>query len=95
MKSIYDEVTDIIVDSLIDPQDEDNNCYMFDRKQINKIARAIRKAQKQGQLLELYEELSSVRLHILKETDVNNKNALLNKDIVISKTIEGLENEKE
>lgn len=55
-KSIYDEVLDVLVDSFTDPQDEDNDCFMFNFRQMNKISKAIRKAQKQEKLLELYKE---------------------------------------
>lgn len=60
MKSIFEEVLDILVDSFQDPQDEDNDCYMFNRRQMNKITKAIRKAQKQEKLLELYKELNKI-----------------------------------
>ena len=55
-KLIYEEVLDILVDSFQDPQDEDCDCYMLDRKQMNKIGKAIRQAQKQEKLLELYKQ---------------------------------------
>ena len=60
MKSIYKEaldiLDDILVDSFSDPQDEYNDCYMLNFKQIIKIEKAIKKAQKQEKLLELYKE---------------------------------------
>ena len=55
-KSIYEEALDILVNSFLDPQDEDNDCYMFNKSQMNKISKAIRAAQKQEKLLELYKE---------------------------------------
>lgn len=59
-KSIYEEALDILddimVDSFSDPQDEYNDCYMLNFKQIIKIEKAIKKAQKQEKLLELYKE---------------------------------------
>lgn len=61
MKSIYDEVLDILdnilIDSFSDPQDEYNDCYMLNFKQIIKIEKAIKKAQKQEKLLKSYQEL--------------------------------------
>ena len=53
-KSIYEEAIDILGDSLLDPQDEDDDCYVLDRKQMNIIIRAIVQAQIQEKLLELY-----------------------------------------
>ena len=58
-KSIYDEALDILLNSLQDPQDEDNDCYMLDTKQLNKVCRALKQAQKQEKLLELYRDLSN------------------------------------
>jgi len=62
-KSIYKEaldiLDDILVDSFSDPQDEYNDCYMLNFKQIIKIEKAIKKAQKQEQLLKLYRQLVS------------------------------------
>ncbi len=59
-KSIYEEALDILgdilVDSFSDPQDEYNDYYMLNFKQIIKIEKAIKKAQKQEKLLELYKE---------------------------------------
>ena len=60
-KSIYEEtldiLDDILVDSFSDPQDEYNDCYMLNFKQIIKIEKAIKKAQKQEKLLEFYRQL--------------------------------------
>lgn len=55
-KSIYDEVLDILLNSYIDPLDEDSDCYMIIGNEMIKITKAIRKAQKQEKLLELYKE---------------------------------------
>lgn len=59
MKTIYDEALDILVDSFTDPQDEEDDSYMLNRRQMNKISKAIRTAQKQEKLLKLYKELSN------------------------------------
>ena len=68
-KSIYEEaldiLDDILVDSFSDPQDEYNDCYMLNFKQIIKIEKAIKKAQKQEKLLELYRELMTVKDEII------------------------------
>lgn len=90
MKTIYDEVLNILVDSFTDPQDEDNDCYMFNRKQMNKISRAIRKAQKEHELVGLYEELAFTRLLLLNETEINKVQALKKKDKIISNEIKEL-----
>lgn len=74
-KSIYEEtldiLDDILVDSFSDPQDEYNDCYMLDFKQIIKIEKAIKKAQEQEKLLQLYRRLVNqnlqVNLHILEK----------------------------
>ena len=55
-KSIYEEILGILLDSFQDPQDEDDDCYMLNRRQMIKISTAIRKAQKQEKLLVLYKE---------------------------------------
>ena len=60
-KTIYDEVLDILVDSFIDPQDEDDNCYMFDFRQMSKISKSIRKAQKQEKLLNKIKEIIDIQ----------------------------------
>lgn len=44
-KSIYDEVLDILVDSFTDPQDEDDDCYILNYREINKISKAIKYAK--------------------------------------------------
>lgn len=60
-KSIYEKaldiLDDILVDNFSDPQDEYNDCYMINFKQIIKIEKAIKKAQKQEKLLGLYRQL--------------------------------------
>ena len=93
-KSIYDEVLYILLDSLFDPQDEDDDCYMFNYVQINKILKAIRKAQKERELVGQYEELAFTRLLLLNETEINKVQALKKKDELISNEIKELENEK-
>lgn len=50
-KSIYEEVLEILVDSFKDPQDEDNDCFIFDFRQMIKIEKAILIAQKQEKTL--------------------------------------------
>jgi len=64
-KSIYHEALDIVVDSFQDPQDEDDDCYMFNRKQMNKISKALEKAKNQDKLLGLYEKLVDHRLKVI------------------------------
>lgn len=54
MKSIYEVALNILIDSLQDPQDEDNVCYMLNLLQMNVIIGALQQAQKQEKLLELY-----------------------------------------
>ena len=56
-KSIYNEVLEILLDSFKDPQDEDNDCFMFNFRQIIKIEKAILIAQDQEKLLGLYRQL--------------------------------------
>ena len=65
-KSIYEEALDILVNSFLDPLDEDNDCYMFNHSQMNKISKAIREAQKQEKLLELYKEINNKRKELMK-----------------------------
>jgi hypothetical protein len=55
-KEALDILDDILVDNFSDPQDEYNDCYMLNFKQIIKIEKAIKKAQKQEELLRLYKE---------------------------------------
>lgn len=59
-KSFYVEALDILRDSLQDPQDEDNDCYMLDFEQMNNITKTISQAQKQERLLELYKRLNNL-----------------------------------
>lgn len=93
-KAIYDEALNILVDSFSDPQDEDNDCYMFNRSQMNKISKAIRKAQKQEKLLgsymqltKLYEEVYTIDLSEL----IQNQNYYQIKIIKIKRRIKVLE----
>lgn len=67
MKSIYDEVLDILLDSLLDPQDEDDDCYMLSHYQMIEIIEAIRIAQKQDKLLKAYEKLAEYRLIVINK----------------------------
>ena len=60
-KSIYKEALDILLNSLQDPQDEEDDCYMLSRNQMNKIYNTISQAQKQEKLLELYRKLITVK----------------------------------
>ena len=59
-KSSYDEALDILLNSLQDPQDEDNDCYMLSYNQMNVIDRTLKQAQKQEKLSELYKELATL-----------------------------------
>ena len=95
-KSIYEEVLDVLVDSFQDPQDEENNCYMLDRKQMNKIGKAIRQAQKQEKLLELYKELSNfyVKLYTMELSELSlNSNYYEIEIIKLKHQIKEIENE--
>ena len=87
-KSIYKEVLDILVDSFQDPQDEENDCYMLDRKQMNKVSRAIRQAQKQEKLLGLYREKDKYTMVLYTLPDVE-----LSKHRRIVEQIKELEND--
>jgi len=60
-KSIYEVALNILRDSLQDPQDEDNVCYMLNLLQMNVIIGALQQAKKQEELLELYKELITVK----------------------------------
>jgi len=56
-KSIYEEALNILRDSLQDPQDEDDDCYLLDFEQMKNITKPLEQAQKQEKLLELYRQL--------------------------------------
>lgn len=86
-KTIYEEALDMVVDSFQDPQDEDDDCYMFNRKQMNKISKALNKAQKQEKLLELYQKLN----HDWDDLTINEVDEIHNK----IKELEMVDNEKE
>lgn len=96
MKSIYKEtldiLDDILVDSFSDPQDEYNDCYMLNFKQIIKIEKAIKKAQKQEQLLELYRYLNENTISY--DLSYDKEDEITSKIDEIEKQIRELENDK-
>ena len=51
MKTTYDEALEILLDSFKDPQDEDNDCFMFNFRQIVKIEKALLQAQKHEEVV--------------------------------------------
>src|SRR5690554_1128077 len=95
-KSIYEEaldiLDDILVDSFSDPQDEYNDCYMLNFKQIIKIENAIKKAQKQEKLLELYRYLNENTISY--DLSYDEEDEITSKIDEIEKQIRELENDK-
>ncbi len=95
-KSIYDKSLDILVDSFSDPQDEDNDCYMLNFKQIIKIEKAILIARDQEKLLELYKELNFIyeKLYTMELSELSlNSNYYEIEIIKLKQRIKELENE--
>ena len=89
-KSIYEEALNILLNSLQDPQCEDNCCYILNLLEMNVIIKAIQKAQKQ--------EKKHHELFSLYNLLIDNCNDFdLHDDVIveIKNKIKELENEKE
>jgi len=91
-KEALDILDDILVDSFSDPQDEYNDCYMLNFKQIIKIENAIKKAQKQEKLLELYRYLNENTISY--DLSYDEEDEITSKIDETEKQIKELENDK-
>lgn len=91
MKSIYDEALKILINALTNTRADNDNEYIFHRKELIEILKAIKEAQEQHELAELYEELAHTRSLLLNETDLIKTQALKKREEIISNKIEELE----
>lgn len=96
IQTIYEKALDILMDSLQDPQDEDDDCYMLDFKQLNNIDKTLKQAQKQEKLLELYKKLNNLyeKLYTMELSELSlNSNYYQIEIIKLKQQIKELENE--
>lgn len=65
------EIRQIIIDILLEPQDEEDDCYLIDKKQISKLLKYINHQQSQEERLKKTEELLGLYKQLHKEIDLS------------------------